>query len=824
MALTSNIKDKDWVSVRQATARLASNKLGPTSSPKFGSVDTGSLTVTGLTTYSLVYPVSGLLTSLGVATNGQIPIGSTGAAPVLGTITGTADEIDVTNAAGSITIGLVNPLIVGKGGTGAATLTDHGILLGSGTSAVTPLGVASNGYLPIGSAGADPVLAGLTGTANRIFVTNGAGSITLTTPQDIHTGANPTFANLNLTGYIDFTEIADPGASAAGVVRLFNTSEGVGEHLINLDEHDHWHDLSAAAIGTSSHIHDPITVTDAGGLNITWSAGSVFDAYATDMKDSMTAIAAQGANQAQTAVSMNFLYYDQSATGLAQSVSEDDIDFGDGDFPVFACATNASDIFFTDHFPIGDKELHNVKHVLWHAFETLVTEGLIVSEHAAVGAFDVDSTAGHFIHLGSDVHDVSAIDSTVTNIVRWFHDASNNWTTDTNSQIDAANWDDIDDSAGVIGNNAAKYYRSTFYIDETTIHWVYPQVEYNTLNQALIASDPIPPDALFHFPKSTTVILRGNAASFPAAGGDQWIDVRPIIGQVGTAGGTITDHGNLAGLLDDDHTQYLLADGTRALAGTWDMGSQIITNLNADTGDINIAVVNTEWDTAFTHVSADGSSHSAVALNTAHRLSDGKNHSDVVLNNTHRSSTGADHSYLDQAVTIAGIPQFAKMGIGVVPDQGLVIKDEKFAWRGAGVNHGFGFFANADVFCEMRINAAGTGGLDLRAVVDSDAGLPFLISALSNVTLTVGPYITFQAIKNVGGGAFGSIGATEIAFQVRNNNTPVFSVDGDGDTRMGAGKVLIADATGVLTSSNGVNFTGAITNLTVVNGIVTAAS
>jgi hypothetical protein len=122
------------------------------------------------------------VTPLGQATNGQIPIGSTGADPVLSTITGTANEVDVTNAAGSITIGIVDPLIVGKGGTGLATLTDGGILLGSGTGAITPLAQATNGQLPIGSTGADPVLATLTGTTNQITVTNGAGSVTLSTP------------------------------------------------------------------------------------------------------------------------------------------------------------------------------------------------------------------------------------------------------------------------------------------------------------------------------------------------------------------------------------------------------------------------------------------------------------------------------------------------------------------------------------------------------------------------------------------------------------------------------------------------------------------
>lgn len=116
-------------------------------------------------------------------------------------IAGTASEIDVADDGdGTVTIGIVDPLVVGKGGTGAATLTDHGILLGSGAGPVTPLGVASNGQLPIGSAGADPVLAALTGTANQVVVTNGAGSITLSAPQDLHTGASPTFNIASLTG------------------------------------------------------------------------------------------------------------------------------------------------------------------------------------------------------------------------------------------------------------------------------------------------------------------------------------------------------------------------------------------------------------------------------------------------------------------------------------------------------------------------------------------------------------------------------------------------------------------------------------------------
>ncbi len=74
----------------------------------------------------------------------------------------------------------------------------------------------------------------------------------------------------------------------------------------------------------------------------------------------------------------------------------------------------------------------------------------------------------------------------------------------------------------------------------------------------------------------------------------------------------LLDHGLLLGLADDDHTQYLLADGTRALAGPWSMGNQATTNVNIDTGDIATAVTNSEWDAAFAHISQSGASHTFI--------------------------------------------------------------------------------------------------------------------------------------------------------------------------------------------------------------------
>jgi len=76
-------------------------------------------------------------------------------------------------------VNTANPWSVNEGGSGFATATDGGILLGSGTGAFTVLGVAANGQIPIGDGATDPVLATLTG-AGTVSITNGPGSITVT--------------------------------------------------------------------------------------------------------------------------------------------------------------------------------------------------------------------------------------------------------------------------------------------------------------------------------------------------------------------------------------------------------------------------------------------------------------------------------------------------------------------------------------------------------------------------------------------------------------------------------------------------------------------
>ena len=82
------------------------------------------------------------------------------------------------SAADLASLSLDTALPVGSGGTGASTLTNGGILLGSGTGAVTPLARLTAGQVVIGSTTGDPVNATLTG-GSGIAITEGDGSITI---------------------------------------------------------------------------------------------------------------------------------------------------------------------------------------------------------------------------------------------------------------------------------------------------------------------------------------------------------------------------------------------------------------------------------------------------------------------------------------------------------------------------------------------------------------------------------------------------------------------------------------------------------------------
>ena len=89
------------------------------------------------------------------------------------------------SAAELSSVTLDTQLAVAQGGTGATTLTDGGVLLGSGTSAITATAVLADGEMLVGDNSGDPA------------IESGA---TLRTSIGVGTGDSPQFTNLTLTG------------------------------------------------------------------------------------------------------------------------------------------------------------------------------------------------------------------------------------------------------------------------------------------------------------------------------------------------------------------------------------------------------------------------------------------------------------------------------------------------------------------------------------------------------------------------------------------------------------------------------------------------
>lgn len=103
------------------------------------------------------------------------------------------------------------------------TNTDDGVVLGP-YGAVSlwnfpAIGAAANGALLIGN-GSGMVLATITGTANRVTVTNGAGTITLSGPQDLATGSSPTFATIT-AGEIDLVTSGGGSGNVKAATALY---------------------------------------------------------------------------------------------------------------------------------------------------------------------------------------------------------------------------------------------------------------------------------------------------------------------------------------------------------------------------------------------------------------------------------------------------------------------------------------------------------------------------------------------------------------------------------------------------------------------------
>jgi len=115
-----------------------------------GSGDTATVTLTGLTNHNV-------LVGAGTSTITKVSPSATSGIPLV--------------SAGSSADPHYSTAVVAGGGTGATTLTAHGVLVGEGTSAIAATSVGTNGQVLLGATGADPAFGTLTSSTGVTFTT-----------------------------------------------------------------------------------------------------------------------------------------------------------------------------------------------------------------------------------------------------------------------------------------------------------------------------------------------------------------------------------------------------------------------------------------------------------------------------------------------------------------------------------------------------------------------------------------------------------------------------------------------------------------------------
>jgi hypothetical protein len=225
---------------------------------------------------------------------------------------------------------------------------------------------------------------------------------------------------------------------------------------------------------------------------------------------------------------------------------------------------------------IGRQALHTptlIDNTLREAFGPIVASGIIGS--AGTGAFQLSVGSGKYFY---STHAYSPSGGTDITFTPLFHSSGTFVSGAAVNVLSAANARRYDDGTDLVALGGGNWVKHALYLLNDGTHetylFIYGQTQFASQGAAENGALPLQPAFVGENLAAVSGLVLGDVST-------DWVtvqDIRPTL-QFTAAGVTATtDHGSLTGLLDDDHTQYLLVSGSRAMTGALDLGSNNITN------------------------------------------------------------------------------------------------------------------------------------------------------------------------------------------------------------------------------------------------------
>ena len=235
--------------------------------------------------------------------------------------------------------------------------------------------------------------------------------------------------------------------------------------------------------------------------------------------------------------------------------------------------TNSTTIEFIERSPLNAEHWPNKTSELFRkGFGSIYSSGSTVTQNST--PLHLDVTQGVYFLGSNQFFPAGGVGITFRS---YRPSGSGGWVITDTSIVDNVNYTG---TSSLIGLSASYYAKHSLYIigdnAEEKYFLVYAQDQHAILLDAENANVPSPPS---YFTEGVTLIA-GIIVQQGTASIVEIIDQRPVIGFKSSGINAAADHSSLLNLTSDDHRQYLLSDGGRAMSGNLVMGSNSITGVN----------------------------------------------------------------------------------------------------------------------------------------------------------------------------------------------------------------------------------------------------